>query len=80
MDLFGLVELIHPARPVTPWIPSGLKQRTFGDAVFTLLAPVSYGRMAPTILGLEPGSRGRSSDDEYEDDEEVEARTDRRGR
>ncbi len=73
MDLFGLVELIHPARPVTPWIPSGLKQRTFGDAVFTLLAPVNYGRMAPVILGLEADGQEGSSDDEYEDDEDVEA-------
>ena len=38
MDLFGLVEVEQPPRPVTPWGPAGVKHVPFGDAVFTLIA------------------------------------------
>jgi hypothetical protein len=37
MDLFGLVRVEHPPRPVTPWVPAGIEHVPFGDAVFTLL-------------------------------------------
>ena len=37
MDLFGLLEVEQPRRPVTPWCPAGVKHVPFGDAVFTLL-------------------------------------------
>jgi hypothetical protein len=37
MDLFGLVEVKHPPRPVMPWGPAGVEPVPFGDAVFTLL-------------------------------------------
>ncbi len=68
MDLFGLAEVTHPARQVTPWSPSGLKQSAFGDAVFTLLTPVYYGPMAPIILGLDSDSHEGATDDEDEVD------------
>ncbi len=42
MDLFGLVEVEQPPRPVTPWSPAGVKHAPFGDAVFTLLAGASF--------------------------------------
>ena len=37
MDLFGLVRVEHPDRPVMPWAPAGVEHVPFGDAVFTLL-------------------------------------------
>jgi len=37
MDLFGLLEVEQPRRPVTPWSPAGVRHVPFGDAVFTLL-------------------------------------------
>lgn len=51
MDLFGLVRVDHPSRPVTPWVPAGLGRLPFGDAVFTLLSH----------SGFDPG---RDEDDE----------------
>ena len=55
MDLFGLVEVEQPPRPVTPWSPAGVKHVPFGDAVFTLLASVgsmpSWWTMSPTRRG-----------------------------
>ncbi|HEX8200821.1 MAG TPA: hypothetical protein VF590_10055, partial [Isosphaeraceae bacterium] len=37
MDLFGLVAVEHPRRPVQPWCPASLRHVPFGDAVFTVL-------------------------------------------
>jgi hypothetical protein len=37
MDLFGLLRVDHPGRPIQPWAPAGLGHLPFGDAVFTLL-------------------------------------------
>ncbi len=37
MDLFGLVEVVQPPRPVKPWSPAGVNRLPFGDAVFSLL-------------------------------------------
>jgi Plasmid pRiA4b ORF-3-like protein len=37
MDLFGLVSVKHPPRPIMPWGPAGVERVPFGDAVFTLL-------------------------------------------
>jgi hypothetical protein len=38
MDLFGIVQVERPQRPVAPWCPAGIKRLPFGDAVFTLIA------------------------------------------
>jgi hypothetical protein len=38
MDLFGLLEVGQPRRPVTIWNPASLQHLPFGDAVLTLLA------------------------------------------
>jgi hypothetical protein len=38
MDLFGLVEVVHPRQPVQPWCPAVINHVAFGDAVFRLLA------------------------------------------
>ena len=37
MDLFGLVEVERPTRPITPWGPAAVKHVPFGDAIFTLM-------------------------------------------
>ncbi len=37
LDLFGLMRVEHPRKPVTPWCPAGLKHVQFGDALLTLL-------------------------------------------
>ena len=41
MDLFGLLEVEPPPRPVTPWSPAALRHVPFGDAVFTLLVALT---------------------------------------
>ena len=33
-DLFGLMEVEHPAFPVQPWVPAALGHTPFGDAMF----------------------------------------------
>jgi hypothetical protein len=38
MDLFGLLEVEQPPRPVMAWSPAGVKHVPFGDAVFALIA------------------------------------------
>jgi hypothetical protein len=38
MDLFGLVQLEHPSRPVAPWAPAAVKHTSFGDAVLSLIS------------------------------------------
>lgn len=47
MDLFGLVEVKQPSRPVTPWRPAAIHHVPFGDAVFR--------RILDEELGLEDG-------------------------
>jgi hypothetical protein len=37
LDLFGLMEVEQPTRPVAPWCPAGIRHLPFGDAVLTLL-------------------------------------------
>src|SRR5438045_2510282 len=36
-DLFGLMEVEHPAFPVQPWAPAALGHTPFGDAMFELI-------------------------------------------
>jgi hypothetical protein len=38
MDLFGLVEVEYPDRPVMPWCPAAVRHRFFGDAMCALMA------------------------------------------
>src|SRR3954463_4617407 len=38
MDLFGLVEVENPDRPVMPWCPAAVRHRFFGDAMCALMA------------------------------------------
>ena len=33
MDLFGLIDITQPKKPVAPWAPAGLKSTVFGDAL-----------------------------------------------
>ncbi len=37
VDLFGLMEVEHPASPVQPWMPAALGHTPFGDAMFELI-------------------------------------------
>jgi Plasmid pRiA4b ORF-3-like protein len=37
MDMFGLMEVVHPRKPIAPWRPAAMYHTPFGDAVFTLL-------------------------------------------
>ena len=67
LDLFGLMEVEQPRRPISPWCPAGLKHLPFGDAVFSVLT----GRLL-VYLGITPGTRGT-------DDEEDEMHTPRFG-
>jgi len=62
LDLFALMEVEQPKRPVTPWCPAGIKRLPFGDAIFTLLVA----RLFDTY-GIMP--RGAEDDDEENEDE-----------
>jgi hypothetical protein len=59
MDLFGLVNVEHPRRPVMPWAPARIERVPYGDAVFTLLFSSMFGDL-----------RNRRAPVEAEDDEE----------
>ncbi len=61
MDLFGLVKVEHPQRPVMPWAPAGVESAPFGAAVFTLLFNVWFDQF-----------RGRNVPEVDEDEEEGE--------
>jgi Plasmid pRiA4b ORF-3-like protein len=37
LDLFGLVRVEQPPRPVAPWCPAFIGRLSFGDGIFTLL-------------------------------------------
>jgi hypothetical protein len=43
LDLFGLMEVEHPPRPIAPWCPAGITRLPFGDAVFTVLTARLFG-------------------------------------
>ncbi|MGO9464985.1 MAG: IS1096 element passenger TnpR family protein [Isosphaeraceae bacterium] len=60
LDLFGLMEVEQPSRPVAPWFPAGFKRRPFGDAVFTVLTALLF-----DSLGVMPR---RGEDDEEEEE------------
>lgn len=38
MDLFGLIEVVHPPKPMAQWCPAGLRRTVFGDALLGGLA------------------------------------------
>jgi hypothetical protein len=59
MDLFGLLEVEQPRRPITSWSPASVNHVPFGDAVFT-----------PLASWFLPGLRRDSSPEEDEDQEE----------
>jgi hypothetical protein len=52
MDLFGLVGVDHPSRPVQPWSPARVTHLPFGDALLTRLAQAVFGDMDDPIEDL----------------------------
>jgi hypothetical protein len=54
-DLFGLLEVEHPAEPVSPWCPTGLKHRPFGDAALTLIGDWYFSSAGWRLGGQEEG-------------------------
>jgi hypothetical protein len=62
MDLFGLLEVEQPRRPVTPWSPAGVKHAPFGDAFFTAIAAFEF----DSIMGR----ASREVEEEEEEEEE----------
>jgi hypothetical protein len=46
MDLFGLVVVEFPKKPVQPWCPAAVRHSPFGDALLTLLAPRAFPDLA----------------------------------
>ncbi len=63
MDLFGLMEVELPTRPITPWGPAAIRHVPFGDAIFTLLT----NHWLDTILG--PRLPALEHDDQEDEDE-----------
>ncbi len=43
LDLFGLMEVEHPRRPIAPWCPAGIRRLPFGDAIFAVLTARLFG-------------------------------------
>jgi hypothetical protein len=72
IDLFGLLEVEQPRRPVSPWSPASVKHVPFGDAMFTLIAT----RLHPYFGTALPEEEHEDEDneegqeDEDEDNEE----------
>ena len=73
MDLFGLVEVEIPTRPIAPWCPAAIRHVPFGDAVFTLLTD----NLLETILGRRlPALEIDDQEDEDEEDGEFDDQED----
>lgn len=68
MDLFGLVEVQRPTRPVAPWGPAAVRHVPFGDAIFTLLVSLQDLRWEADFPVLEH----EDEEDEDKDGNEVE--------
>lgn len=62
MDLFGLMAVEHPPKPVATWYPASLRHVPFGDAVMTLLITKHFDLLHETLEYDEV--------DEEEDEEE----------
>ena len=69
MDLFGLVEVERPTRPITPWAPAALRHLPFGDAIFTLMTNRLDPIWGDYVAELE-GDDQEDEDGELEDQEE----------
>ncbi|MGC8640887.1 MAG: IS1096 element passenger TnpR family protein [Isosphaeraceae bacterium] len=75
MDLFGLVKLDRPSKPVIPWCPAKVSLLPFGDAVFALLAAGGddltrrfYGELAKKRgVEIEDEDQGEDEDEDEED-------------
>ena len=67
MDLFGLLDVKQPSRPVTPWGPASVNHNPFGDAVLTLLSAAEF----RSSFGID-SSRLKVLDEDEQEDEEVE--------
>jgi len=68
MDLFGLLKVDQPSRPVTPWCPAGVHHVPFGDALFNRL-----GSQIPYPWSDEfPQTEDEDQEDEHQDDEDDE--------
>ena len=57
MDLFGLMGVELPRRPVSPWSPASIQHAPFGDALLTLLAPQLY-KTLETVIHKEGEDEG----------------------
>ena len=69
-DLFGLLQVDQPPRPVTPWSPAGIRHVLFGDAVFNRLgSQIPY----PWMDDLPQNEEDEEEDQEDEADQEAEA-------
>jgi pRiA4b ORF-3-like protein len=65
MDLFGILEVEQPRRPVTTWSPAGVKHLPFGDAVFTLIAASEFDFLRGEDL---PQEEDEDQEDEDQED------------
>ena len=71
MDLFGLVEVERPTRPITPWAPAAVRHVPFGDAIFTLMITRLDSIWGEVIPELEHDDQEEEDEDgELEDQEE----------
>jgi hypothetical protein len=66
MDLFGLLDVTQPKKPVSPWVPAGVKSTPFGDALAAAFGDFD------SIMDLEDQLlEGEHRDEDEEDGEEI---------
>jgi hypothetical protein len=56
MDLFGLLDVEHPNKPVQPWCPAAVRHVPFGDAFLALLADKVWDGPMDLLFAEEEGS------------------------
>jgi Plasmid pRiA4b ORF-3-like protein len=81
LDLFGLMRVEQPPRPVAPWCPAALNRLPFGDAVFSLLTARlldSFGVLY-RMEQADGGGQDERDDQEENDDSEDAMRAPRFG-
>ena len=75
MDLFGLVEVKRPTRPITPWGPAAVGHVPFGDAIFILMTTrlhLIWGGYVPELELEDQEEEDEELEDQEEEDEELE--------
>lgn len=69
MDLFGLVAIEHPRKPVSSWYPAAIHRVPFGDAIVTLIGSSVFSWMRGLLTddgAAEAEESNEPTDEEYD--------------